>query len=85
MISDKWLYIVGRPFHKTELLRLIDELDIDGDAVRESMITSFKRANDTGIMTETEAADFVILELSGDADRSIELAEKLAKKAVKKI
>ena len=72
------------PFHKTELLRLIDELNIDGEAVRESMITSFKRANDTGIMTEIEAADFVILELNGEGDKSRELAEKLAKKAVKK-
>ena len=73
------------PFHKTELLRLIDGLDIDGDAVREAMIISFKRANDTGIMTEQEAADFVILELNGECDKSRELAEKLAKKAVKKL
>lgn len=73
------------PFHKTELLRLIDELNIDGKAARESMITSFKRANNTGIMTEQEAADFVIHELNGDGDKSRELAEKLAKKAVKKL
>ena len=71
------------PFHKTELLRIIDELNIDGEAARESMITSLKRANDTGIMTEQEDADFVILELNGDGDKSRELAEKLAKKAVK--
>ena len=71
------------PFHKTELLRLIDELNIDGEAVRESMKISFKRANDTGIMTEKEAADFVILELNGEGDKSRELAEKLAKKAIK--
>ena len=71
------------PFHKTELLRLIDELDIDGESIRESMITSFKKTNDTGIMTEQEAADFVILELNGEGDKSRELAEKLAKKAVK--
>ena len=73
------------PFHKTELLRLIDELNIDGKAARESMITSFKRANNTGIMTEQEAADFVIHELNGDGDKSRELAEKLDKKAVKKL
>ena len=73
------------PFHKTELLRLIDELEIEGDAVREAMITSFKRAKDTGIMTEQEAADFVILELNGDGDKSRDLADKLAKKAVKRI
>ena len=72
------------PSHKTELLRIIDELGIDGEEIRESMITSFKRANDTGIMTEIEAADFVILELNGEGDKSRELAEKLAKKAVKK-
>ena len=73
------------PFHKTELLRLIDELNIDGEAVRESMIASFKRANDTGVMTEKEAADFIILELNGEGDKSRELAETLAKKAVKKL
>ena len=73
------------PFHKAELLRLIDELNINGDAVKESMMTSFKRANDTGVMTEKEAADFVILELSGDSEKSRVLAEKLAKKALKKL
>lgn len=73
------------PFHKTELLRLIEELNIDGEAVRNSMITSFKRADDTGVMTEKEAADFVILELNGEGDKSRELAEKLAKKAIKKL
>lgn len=70
------------PFHKTELLRLIDELEIEGDAVREAMITSFKRVKDTGIMTEQEAADFVILELNGDGDKSRDLADKLAKRAL---
>ena len=73
------------PFHKTELLRLIDELEIDGEAVRKAFITSFKRTGDKGIMTEQEAADFVILELNGDSDKSRDLADKLAKKAVKKI
>ena len=73
------------PFHKTELLRLFDELSIDGEAVRESMIFSFKRAKDTGIMTEQEAADFVIFELNGEGDNSRELAEKLARKAVKRL
>ena len=73
------------PFQKTELLRLIDELGIDGDAVREALITSFKRAKDAGVMTENEAADFVILELNGEGDKSRDLAYKLAKKAIKRI
>jgi len=73
------------PFQRTELLRLIDELNIEGEAVREAMITSFKRANDTGIMTAKEAADFIIYELSGEVDKSRDLAEKLAKKAVKRL
>ena len=73
------------PFHKTELLRLIDELGIEGDAVRDALITSFKRANDIGIMKEQEAADFVIFELNGEDNKSRNLADKLAKKAVKKI
>ena len=73
------------PFHKKELLRLIDELGIEGNAVRESLVTSFEKAKDTGIMTENEAADFVILELNGEDDQSKELADKLAVKALKKI
>lgn len=73
------------PFHRTELLRIIDELGINGDAIREAFITSFKRANDTGVMSENEAADFVILELNGEVDQSRELALSLARKAVKKL
>lgn len=73
------------PFHRTELLRLIDELGIGGDAVREALITSFKRTRDTGIMTEEEAANFIIFELNGEGDKSRELAVISAKKAVKKI
>ena len=71
------------PFHKTELLRLIDELDLEGDAVKDALINSFKRANDVGIMTEQEAADFVILELNGECDKSRDLADTLARRAVK--
>ena len=73
------------PYQKTELLRLLDELNISGDDVRKSLSTSFERAQDTGIMSVKEAANFIILELSGDVDQSRELAYKLAKKAVKKI
>lgn len=73
------------PFQKTELLRLIDELEIEGNAVRQAFVNSFKRTKDTGIMTEQEAADFVILELNGDGDKSRDLAERLARKAVKKV
>jgi hypothetical protein len=35
-------------------------VEVEGNKVREVLITSFKRAADTGIMTELEAADFVI-------------------------
>ena len=73
------------PFHKTELLRLMDELGIEGDEFRNALITSFKRANDTGIMTEEEAADFVNFELNGKVDKSRNLADKVAKRAVKQI
>ncbi len=73
------------PFHKTEFLRLIDELDVENTAVRDALITSFKKANDTGIMNEQEAADFVLFEINGEVDKSRDLAIKLAKKAVKKI
>lgn len=62
------------PFYKVELLRLIDELEVEGNKVREVLITSFKRAADAGIMTELEAADFVIYELNGEGDKSRNLA-----------
>ena len=73
------------PFQRDELLRLIDELGIEQTAVRDAMITSFKRADDKGIMTEEETADFIILELSGEGDKARDLAQRLAKKALKKI
>ena len=73
------------PYQKTELLRLLDELNINGDEVRKNLITSFERAQDAGVMNVKEAADFIILELSGDVDQSRDLAYKLARKAVRKI
>lgn len=73
------------PFHRTEILRLIDELGVTGNSIRNALITSFKRAGDSGIMSVEEAADFIILELSGDVDKSRDLSDKLAKKAIKKI
>ena len=73
------------PYKKTELLRLLDELNINGDEVRKNLITSFERAQDAGVMNVKEAADFIILELSGDVDQSRDLAYKLARKAVRKI
>ena len=36
-------------------------------------------------MTENEAADFVILELNGEGDKSRDLTDMLAKKAIKKV
>lgn len=72
------------PFHRTEILRLIDELNISGNEIRDLLITSFARAGDSGIMSVEEAADFVVLELSGDIEKAKYLSSKLAKKAVKK-
>lgn len=84
-ISQYYEEIQLYPYQKTELLRLLDELNVSGDDVRKSLIVSFERAQGTGVMTVKEAADFIILELSGDVDQSRDLAYKLAKKAVKKV
>ena len=73
------------PFNRTEILRLIDECELSEDEVRDALITSFKRAKDSGIMSEEEAADFIILELSGEVDKSKEFAVNSARRAVKKI
>ena len=73
------------PYQRTELLRLIDELGIEDSAVRETLIKSFRRAGDTGVMTEEDAADYIIFELNGDCDTAKEMADRLAKQAVKKL
>lgn len=85
--SIAWYYneIQLYPQQRTEILRLIDELNITGDAVRNSFVTSFNKTGDEGVMSAEEAADFILLELSGDVDKSRDLSDKLAKKAVKKI
>ena len=67
------------------LLRLIDELEVSDSMIKDTMIHSFKRARDVGIMSESETADFVILELSGEGDKSKDLAIRAAQRAVKKI
>ena len=64
---------------------LIDKLDLEGEALRKALITSFERAKDSGIMTPKETADFIIYELSGEMEKSMDMAIKLAKKAVKRI
>ena len=73
------------PFHKEELRRLVKELGADDRTARDSMISSFKRANDKGIMTEEEAADFILLELEGKTDAAMKMAGRLARQAVKKV
>ena len=73
------------PYQRTELLRLIDKLDLNGEALRKALITSFERAKDSGIMTPKETADFIIYELSGEMEKSMDIANKMAKKAVKRI
>ena len=73
------------PYQRTELLRLIDKLELNGEALRKLLITSFERAKDSGIMPPKETADFIIYELSGEMEKSMDIANKLAKKAVKRI
>ena len=79
--NDVQLY----PYQKGELFRILGKLNADSDDIRKMMIESFARTQDVGIMSAEEAADFIILELSGDVDRSRELACKLAKNAIKKV
>lgn len=72
------------PFQKTEVSQIIDRLNIPDNELRKMMMTSFERSGDSGIMSAKEATDFVILELSGDIDRSKDLADSLARRALKK-
>lgn len=73
------------PFHKEDLFRILGKLNADSYEIRKMMIESFARTRDVGIMSADEAVDFIILELSGDVDKSRELACKLAKNAIKKV
>lgn len=79
--NDVQLY----PYQKGELFRILGKLNADSDNIRKMMIESFARTRDVGIMSADEAVDFIILELSGDVDKSRELACKLAKNAIKKV
>ncbi len=79
--NDVQLY----PYQKGELFRILGKLNADSDNIRKMMIESFTRTRDVGIMSADEAVDFIILELSGDVDKSRELACKLAKNAIKKV
>ncbi len=72
-------------FEKTTVLRLIDECEYEDNAVRDALITSFKRARDSGIMTEEETADYVIFELTGDEEHSKQMAEAAAVRFTKKL
>ena len=71
------------PFHKEDLFRILGKLNADSYEIRKMMIESFARTRDVGIMSADEAVDFIILELSGDVDKSRELACKLGKKCNK--
>ena len=73
------------PFHKEDLFRILGKLNADSYEIRKMMIESFARTRDVGIMSADEAVDSIILELSGDVDKSRELACKLAKNAIKKV
>ena len=79
--NDVQLY----PYQKGELFRILGKLNADSDNIRKMMIESFARTRDVGLMSADEAVDFIILELSGDVDKSRELACKLAKNAIKKV
>ena len=82
LINSFYNQIMILPFQKEELLRLIDKANITSERMRDTFITSFKRADDKGIMTPEEVADFLILELSGETDKSRDMAIRVAQKHV---
>lgn len=82
LINSFYNQIMILPFQKEELLRLIDKANITSERMRDTFITSFKRADDKGIMTPEEVADFLILELSGKTDKSRDMAVRVAQKYV---
>lgn len=73
------------PFQRIPLLRLIDELNMDSDSFKSRMASVFKKADIKGVMTEDEAALFIIYELNGETDKSMEFASGLARTAVKRL
>lgn len=65
-----------------EVMRIKEKAGISDDGFREALISSFNRAEHSGFMSPTEAADFVILELSGENQKAEALCRKVGKKAL---
>lgn len=65
-----------------EVLRIKEEAGINDVEFRDALIQSFNRAEHSGFMSPTEAADFVILELSGENQKAEALCRKVGKKAL---
>ena len=63
-----------------ETMRIKEEAGISDDDFRNALVRSFKRAEHSGFMTVDEAADFVILELSGENQRAEALCRRVGKK-----
>lgn len=69
-------------FAAKEVMRIKEKAGISDDDFREALIRSFNRAEHGGFMSPIEAADFVILELSGENQKAEALCRKVGKKAL---
>ena len=65
------------PFHRTEINRLIGEADFETNDIRKVLIDTFGKLNIGKVMNEKEAADFILMELTGDTEKAKVMAEKL--------
>lgn len=63
-----------------EVMRIKEEAGISDEDFRNALIRSFKRAEHSGFMTVDKAADFVILELSGENQKAEALCRRIGKK-----
>lgn len=63
-----------------EVMRIKEEAGISDDEFRDALIRSFSRAEHSGFMTVDEAADFVILELSGENQGAEALCRRVGKR-----
>ena len=71
------------PFHQKEVMRIKEEANISDRDFRKALIGSFERAEHSGFMSTSEAANFVVYELSGDNDKSVNVSKKAARRAMR--
>lgn len=73
------------PYEIEETMRLKEEAGISDDAFRDALIRSFERAEHSGFVSTGDAADFIILELSGEDEKARNILSQVAKQTIRAV